>query len=129
MLQDWVAETTPNFRLDPERCALLVVDMQYASACRTTGIGKLLAERGQADSLKYRFDRIESLVVPSIQKLLRYFRERNLKIVYLTLGSERIDYEDLLPRIRVRARMIRQNMPPRCSTFNGPTVVSRPATR
>lgn len=36
-----------GFSLDPKRTGLLVIDMQYATACRTTGLGKLLKESGQ----------------------------------------------------------------------------------
>jgi len=43
---DAVAEHVPAIELDPTSTALVVVDMQYASACRTTGLGRLLHESG-----------------------------------------------------------------------------------
>jgi len=106
LTRDWVRETTPGFLLDPARTALLIIDMQYASACRTEGVGKLLRASGLERMGRYRFDRIEKRVVPSIRKLLRFFRERQMKIIYITLGSEREDYTDVLPRIRIRARLL-----------------------
>jgi len=42
-------------------------------------------------------------VVPSIQRLLAFFRARGLRIVYLTVGSELPDYSDLLPHMRAFA--------------------------
>lgn len=104
--EDWLAETNPSFEVDPKRCALLVIDMQYASACRTAGVGKYVAQRDEQDPLLYRFDRIESLVIPNIGGLLRYFRDHELNVVYITLGSRRADYSDVLPRIRMRARLL-----------------------
>ena len=80
----------------PEPCStiLVIVDMQYASGCRTTGLGKALTERGQADIIKWRFDRIEQFVVPNIQKLLAFFRERKLRVFHLTVGAILPDCSD-----------------------------------
>ena len=41
---DAVGEHTLTQRLDPASTALVIIDMQYASACRTTGFGRWLAE-------------------------------------------------------------------------------------
>jgi len=73
---DYAHQFSPPFRLDPARAALVVVDMQYASAARDHGLGRFLAARGQEARGKYRFDRIESVVVPTIQRLLEGFRRR-----------------------------------------------------
>ena len=44
---DAVLEHTLGFVLAPASTALVVIDMQYATACRTTGMGRWLAERGR----------------------------------------------------------------------------------
>ena len=103
---DYAAQFNPGFALEPERVALVVVDMQYASASRQDGLGRLLTEQGRAAQGAYRFDRIEGVVVPTIQRLLMFFRSHRRRIVYLTVGSELPDYSDLLPHMRGMAEMV-----------------------
>jgi biuret amidohydrolase len=100
---DYAHQFNPPFRLDPGRVALVVVDMQYASGSREHGLGRQLKAHGQEALGAYRFDRIERTVVPTIERLLARFRERGLRIVYLTVGSELPDYSDLLPHMRAFA--------------------------
>lgn len=78
----------------PATAALVVVDMQYSIACRTMGLGRQLSDEGRAELGAWRFDRIEQLVVPNIQRLLAFFREHRLQIVYLTLAAESQDCSD-----------------------------------
>ncbi len=80
--------------VNPHKAALILVDMQYASACRHTGMGKKWAESGQKELVEYRFGRIEQLVIPNIQRLLKLFRENRLKVLHLILGSRLPDYSD-----------------------------------
>lgn len=88
------------FTPEPKTSALVIVDMQYASGCRTTGAGKKFTEMGQADIVKWRFDQIEQVVIPNIQKLLAFFRKNKLKIIYITIGSVLPDYSDAPPYVR-----------------------------
>jgi nicotinamidase-related amidase len=97
---DAVTEHTHRFDLEPATTALAVIDMQYASACRTTGFGRWLAEHGRADEGAYRFDRIETLVVPNIRRLLAFFREHGLPCVFLRLGAQLERCADLIPYLR-----------------------------
>jgi nicotinamidase-related amidase len=97
---DYAHQFNPGFPLDPARVALVVVDMQYASASRQEGLGRLLKARGQEATGAARFDRIEQVVVPAIQRLLDFFRAHGLRIVHLTVGSELPDFSDLLPHLR-----------------------------
>jgi biuret amidohydrolase len=102
-MSDYAHQFNPGFGLDPRTVALVVVDMQYASGSRDHGLGRGLKARGQEALGAYRFDRIEQTVVPTIQRLLAYFRQHRLKLVYLTVGSELPDYSDLLPHMRAFA--------------------------
>ena len=97
-----LTSSNPPFTLEPDSTAFVVVDMQYATASRTTGLGKIAKETGkaEADALAYRFNRIENVVIPNIQKLLDFFRENKLRTIYLTNGSEMPDYSDCLPHRR-----------------------------
>jgi nicotinamidase-related amidase len=100
---DYAHQFNPGFALDPATVALVVVDMQYASGSRDHGLGRALKARNQEALGAYRFDRIERTVVPAIQRLLAFFRARELRRVYLTVGSELPDYSDLLPHMRAFA--------------------------
>ena len=95
-----------GFSLDPKRTGLLVIDMQYATACRTTGLGKLLKESGQEELGSYRFDRIEKWVIPNISLLLDFFRKNSLKIIYVTIGSQVPDYSDLALHLKSLAETV-----------------------
>lgn len=96
LTNDYLVDYQAQFTLEPRRTALIPVDLQYASACRTTGLGKLLQEQGKEELGRYRFDRIERVVIPNIQKLLAFFRNHKLRIIYITIGSMMPDYSDIL---------------------------------
>ncbi|MCY4087703.1 MAG: cysteine hydrolase [Actinomycetia bacterium] len=97
---DAVGEHTLRQRLDPASTALVIIDMQYASACRTTGFGRWLAEQGRTAEASYRFDRIEQLLVPNIARLLSHFREAGLPVVFVRLGAQMRGCRDLIPHLR-----------------------------
>ena len=103
---DYASQFGLKFDLRPKETALLIIDMQYASAHRKTGLGRLLNERGQEATSQYRFDRIEQVVIPHIQNLLSFFRENHLRVIHITIGSEMPDYSDLLPHMRGFAQSV-----------------------
>jgi nicotinamidase-related amidase len=92
---DYVSVYTRAVELDPARTCLVVVDLMYATGTRTTGLGRLLLEQGRGAEAEYRFDRIERLVLPNTLRLLEWARERGMRRVFLTYGSEVSDYSDL----------------------------------
>src|SRR5262245_66681495 len=110
---DYALQFNPGFALDPSRVALVAVDMQYASASRLEGLGRALKASGQEALGEYRFDRIEHVVVPTIQRLLDFFRQHRLRIVYLTVGSELPDFSDLLPHMQSFAAAVGRVRTPR----------------
>jgi nicotinamidase-related amidase len=97
---DAVAQHTMPFRLTRRETALVIVDMQYASASRTSGFGKWLDEQGRSEEGEYRFSRIEKLVVPNTRRLLEYFRAHSLSRVFVKLGAQLPECRDLIPHIR-----------------------------
>ncbi len=102
--KDYITDFTIQFELEPNSTALMIVDMQYATASRGTGLGKILKEQGNEELGKYRFDRIESIIIPTIKRLLSFFRKYHLPIIYLTLGSNTPDYSDILPNLKALLR-------------------------
>lgn len=110
---DWVAALRDTFTLDPRHTALVIIDMQYYSASRDAGFGAKIKEWGREEIGRYRFERIENILVPNLQRLSSFLRQHGMKVVYTTQGSTMPDYSDLHPHLR---RLY--------STFNG-----RPGTR
>ncbi|MCK5205442.1 MAG: isochorismatase family protein [Desulfobacterales bacterium] len=48
------------------------------------------------DLTKYRFDRVEDVAIPTITRLLSFFRKHQLSVIYLTMGSRSKGLEYLL---------------------------------
>jgi nicotinamidase-related amidase len=103
---DYAALFNPGFRLVPAKVALVVVDMQYASGSRHEGLGRLLKDQGAEAQGAARFERIETVVVPAIRRLLEAFRTRGLRVVFLTVGSELPDFSDLPRHMRPMAEAV-----------------------
>jgi len=108
LTQDYFLDFLVEFSLEPRKTSLIPIDLQYASACRTTGLGKRLQEQGKQSLGEYRFARIEQVVIPNVQRLLAFFREHRLRIIYVTLGSNMPDYSDVFPH-KVRLPMSNNN--------------------
>lgn len=90
-----------DFRLAPEKTALILVDLQYGDAhpdygyvggCRRLG-GKV------AHDLDYYIDRLENYVVPNSKRLLEAFRKLNAKVIHLQWGYRSPDSSDLAPTL------------------------------
>ena len=103
-LDDYMNSYTQPIRLDPQRTILVVVDMQYASGCRTEGLGRRLIIENREGYGKERFDRIEQVVAPNLKRLLAFFRERHFPVLYLVIGSE---HPELLDIPRHMRRLVR----------------------
>jgi len=91
----------PKVELEPKTTALVIIDMQYASASPTKGLASILRDKDLAHLGEYRFNRLEKTVIPSIRKLLGYFRANELPVIYVTLGSEKGDFSDIAPPLRL----------------------------
>lgn len=101
---DYFAIFRPETELNPATTCLVIVDVQYATGARTTGLGKRLAAQGKLQEAEYRFSRIEQYVIPNTQRLLEFCRAHGIRCVHLTYGSEVSDYSDLPAHIRELCR-------------------------
>jgi nicotinamidase-related amidase len=97
---DYAGELTGKFTAEPESTVLVLIDLQYASACRTTGLGRKMSEEKKEDIVEWRFNRIEKSVIPNVQRLLSFFRQHKLKVLYVTAGSAMPDYSDTPPHMK-----------------------------
>ncbi len=86
---------TEAVNLTPETTALLVVDMQNATGNRHMGLGALLEREGRAAEAEYRFARIEDLLIPNIQRLLKAFRDTRARVIFITYGANLEDCSDV----------------------------------
>jgi nicotinamidase-related amidase len=97
---DYITALSASFEINPAKAALVVVDMQYATGSRKAGLGKKLAAEGKLEALAgERFARIENVVVPNLKRMLAFFREHGLRVIYVTVGSEMEDYSDAPPHM------------------------------
>ena len=81
--------------IDPARSALVVIDMQRGCM----GWSKLPGELGRACAARTR-----EVVIPNLVKLIKFFREQRLPIVYTMLG----DKDQILPEIAPSAERLRE---------------------
>ena len=89
----------PRFRIERQRTALLVVDMQNGYVRPSSGLGRYLREQFP-DLADYYLTRQAGLVIPNIARILAYFRRHDLPVVYITFGAQRADALDWLPSRR-----------------------------
>ncbi len=87
--------------------ALVIVDMQYHDAAPGRGLC-LALERIAPGSMAYFNNRLETLTVPTIAKLLAYFRAHELPVIHLVLGSEHRDLRDCPRRLREWVRRVEE---------------------
>lgn len=90
----------PDFTLDWQHAALLIVDMQYIDAHPDYGYGLKAREAGTFKTLEYYFERLAKVVIPNIENLAERFRELGQPVVYVRIGSRRADGADTSWRYR-----------------------------
>lgn len=95
---DYIRAFMSERDVDPARAVLVVVDMQYATGHRRGALGRRMLREG-SNATSYRFERIENLVVPNIQRLLAGFRAARAEVLYLTVGAGRPDIADAPPHM------------------------------
>lgn len=86
--------TTREIPLDPEASALLFIDVQNFSARRDGGEFKDVSEAEMAEKYGYYFERLESVVIPNMQRLQAAFRKAGIEVLYTTIESLTKDGRD-----------------------------------
>lgn len=100
---DYMNAYTQDFKLDAERAILVVIDMQYASGSRSVGLGKCLVLENRVEFGRERFDNIERMV-PKLQRLLKFFRDNSLPVLFVVIGSEHPEFLDVPEHMRELVR-------------------------
>jgi len=93
-----------GFELDSSKAALVIIDVQPAYTDPSMGYMKAYAKLLKAN-IDYFANRVNDLVIPNTNKLLDFFRQSNMMIVYIVTWSET---EDLCDMDRHQKRAIRK---------------------
>lgn len=83
--------------VDPTKTILLLVDLQNEFANRDFGEALEFKEMGEWDRYIPFHERLENIVVPNNQKLLKFFRENDMVVSYGRIACIRDDGEDRSP--------------------------------
>ncbi len=107
---DWMKDVDrwpralPEFDFDPETTALLIVDMQNFCARADMGLGSVLRDRFP-DMYEYFVER-SKLVLENNIRLLKFFRENHLRVIFSTTGPELADGADYFTARREKDRQM-----------------------
>jgi biuret amidohydrolase len=81
-------------RIDPERCALVIVDVQRFFTRRDLEFAQVF-EKLAPGALDGYFGRVSSGVLPSIQRLQQCFRSLSLPVIFCVFGAVAQEGQDL----------------------------------
>lgn len=87
----------PDLIVDPQKTALLIVDMQKEFISREIGESIVFKEMGEWERWLPFHDRLDDIVIPNNVKLLNYFREHDLLATFGRIACLRPDGEDREP--------------------------------
>lgn len=87
----------PEITLNPKKTALLIVDLQNEFVLRDFGEALLFKEMGDWERWIPFHDRLDDIVIPNNQKLLKFFRENEMSVIFGRIACYREDGEDRSP--------------------------------
>ncbi|MDA9240319.1 cysteine hydrolase [bacterium] len=93
MMDDYVAQYKIERITDPTRSALVIIDMQYATGHPDGALAQKMKAEGN-NVTDWRFKRIETLVIPNNQRLIKVMRAAGGKVIYVTIGAALADCSD-----------------------------------
>lgn len=94
----------PEFDFDPKTTALLIIDMQNFCARPDVGLGLVLKNRFP-DMYDY-FEQRTKLVLENNIRLLNFFRDNHLRVIFSTTGPELADGSDYFTARREKDRQM-----------------------
>ncbi len=83
-----------GMEIDPDRTALVVVDMQPGLTSPKVGMGKAYSQLLKI-STDYFDNRVQNVAIPNIGRLLDFFRRQDMMVVYIVTWSETDDLSDM----------------------------------
>ena len=82
----WAQSSLPPVKLDPDRMALVVVDMQYLDAHPDFGLGAVAKERKQTKEFAWYFKGLPR-VIRNQRRLIRACRRKRIEVTYSRICS------------------------------------------
>ncbi|MER2107618.1 MAG: cysteine hydrolase [Solibacillus sp.] len=86
-----------SIQVDPDKTALLIVDMQHQFISRDGLDAQVAREKGMFDKWAYFFDRIDNLTIPNNKKLLDFFRVNELEVTFGRIACHHKNGRDRSP--------------------------------
>ncbi len=86
-----------ELEFDPQKTALLIIDMQNEFVLRDFGEALEFKKNGEWERWIPFHDRLDDIVIPNNQKLLNYFRANNMVVTFGRIACLREDGEDRSP--------------------------------
>ncbi len=80
--------------IDPKKTALLVIDMQHVFISRPTIESPTQEEQKEAIRWEPFYKRIDEVIIPNNQKLLKFFRDNNLEVCFAKIQCQKKDGSD-----------------------------------
>ena len=87
----------PDFIVDPQKTALLIVDMQKEFVSREIGDAIKYKEMGEWERWLPFHDRLDDIVIPNNIRLLNYFRDHDMRVSFGRIACLLPDGEDRSP--------------------------------
>jgi biuret amidohydrolase len=91
----------PQFEIETEKTALIVVDMQYLDADPDYGLGRTAKENGAFELLQEYFDDVAA-IIPRIQRLLAICRRTDVEVIHVCISPNTQDARDCPVVTRIR---------------------------
>ena len=89
-----------SFDLRPRSTALVITDIQNRAISSQFGLGAIFRVR-YPEVHEYFTKRLNEIVIPNNMRLLNFFRERGLRVIFLTVGPELPDGSDWVSPIKL----------------------------
>jgi len=86
-----------KINVNPDKTALLIVDMQHQFISRDGLDAQVAREKGMFEQWAYFFDRIDNLTIPNNKKLLEFFRTKQLEVTFGRIACHHKDGRDRSP--------------------------------
>lgn len=83
-----------NIIIEPDKTALLLVDLQRVFVSRPTSDNPTEEERIHLERWKPFYDKIENVVIPNNQKILQTFRKKKMEVVFAKIQCYKKDGRD-----------------------------------
>lgn len=86
-----------SIQVNPDKTALLIVDMQHQFISRDGLDAQVAREKGMFDKWEYFFDRIDNLTIPNNKKILDFFRTNELEVTFGRIACHHKNGRDRSP--------------------------------